>query len=140
MSKKVFIFMLAKHISAFLRGFSREQAFFCLIWVKIYVPVRPYGLNFCCLILFYCFLIFSSCYSLLILLFLSLLILLVLYSSPSYIFLSSYIKLFVVLQTCILATHWAEVHKKAAKLMLLRENPAKIPVWQKIRQSIPLLI
>jgi hypothetical protein len=85
--------MLAKHISAFLRGYSRGQAFFCLIWVKIYVPVRPYGLNFCFLILFYCFFIFSYCYSLLILLFLSLLILLVLYSSTSSIFLSSYIKL-----------------------------------------------
>ncbi len=24
--------------------------------------------------------------------------------------------------------------------MISRENPAKIPVWQKIRQSIPLLI
>jgi hypothetical protein len=27
-----------------------------------------------------------------------------------------------------------------AKLMIYIENPAKIPVWQKIRQSIPLLI
>ena len=48
--------------------------------------------------------------------------------------------MFVVLQTCILNTHWVEVHEKTAKLMLFRENPAKIPVWQKIRQCIPLLI
>jgi hypothetical protein len=27
-----------------------------------------------------------------------------------------------------------------AKLMLCKENPAKTPDWQKIRQSIPLLI
>ena len=26
------------------------------------------------------------------------------------------------------------------KLMIYRENPAKIPVWEKIHQSIPLLI
>jgi hypothetical protein len=32
------------------------------------------------------------------------------------------------------------VHKETAKLMIYRENPAKIPVWQKIRQSKPLLI
>jgi hypothetical protein len=36
------------------------------------------------------------------------------------------------------------VHRSFAdpygKIIVFRENPAKIPVWQKIRQSIPLLI
>jgi hypothetical protein len=27
-----------------------------------------------------------------------------------------------------------------AKLIIYKENPAKIPVWEKIRQSKPLLI
>ncbi len=121
--------MLEKHKSAILRGFSRGQAFFWLIWVKIYVPVRPYGLNFCCLILFYCFLIFSSCYSLLIHLFLSLLILLVLFFL--FLLFSSYIKLFFVLQTCILNTHWAEVHKKPQNECYLEITPRKFQFGKK---------
>ena len=77
--------------------------------------------------------------SLLILLFLSLLILLVLYSASSYSYLLIF-KLFVVLQTCVLNTHLAKLQTWTAKLIISRGNPAKIPVWGKIRQSIPLLI
>ncbi len=129
--------MLAKYISASLRGFSRGQAFFDSFGFNF-----MYGCDHTALLFvvspFYCFFLFSFCYSLLILLFLSLLILLELFFL--FLLFSSYIKLFVVLQKCILNTHWAEVHEKTAKLMVFREKPAKIPVWQKIHQSIPLLI
>ncbi len=71
----------------------------CLIHLGsklIYIPVRPYLLTFFCFILF-----FSSC----IFLFFST----VLYSSSSYSSLLIF-KLCVVLQTCILNTHWVKVH------------------------------
>ena len=50
------------------------------------------------------------------------------------------ILLFISLLILIFFTHLAKLHTWTAKLIIYRENPAKIPVWQKIRQSIPLLI
>ncbi len=44
---------------------------------------------------------------------------------------------------CLLATNGPQFHSFLtfrSLLMICRESPAKIPVWQKIRQSIPLLI
>ncbi len=97
MRKKGFIFMLAKHIQAILRGFSRGPSLFLPIWGQNYVQVRPYALNLRVLsfLLFYLFLLlFSSFICLyffisLILLFLSLHILLVLFFL--FLFFSSYI-------------------------------------------------
>jgi hypothetical protein len=49
-------------------------------------------------------------------------------------------------------SHWTSEAKKynvpchrscadpTAKLIMCKENPAKIPVWEKIRQSIPQLV
>jgi hypothetical protein len=51
-------------------------------------------------------------------------------------------------------SHWTSEAKKysimspaiaaalilTAKLIICKENPAKIPVWEKIRQSIPQLV
>jgi len=64
------------------------------------------------------------------------------FSSDLFLFFSYYILLLLilVLQTCVLNTHLAKLNTWTAKLIIYRENPAKIPVWQKIRQSIPLLI
>ena len=97
-----------------------------------YVPMRPYGLIFCGFFFFslvfgsflfvVLFFFFSPFQFLLILLFLSLLF----FSIGAILRLLMLLFLYFNLQTCI--------------LMIYRENPAKIPVWQKIRQSIPQLI
>ncbi len=106
LSKKVFYFYAGKTHIGHSERFFEGPSLFLLIWVQIYVPVRPYGLHFCCLILFLLFfdlffLLFSSYSSLLFnfylfislillflfllfLLFLVLRILLVQYSSSSY--------------------------------------------------------
>ncbi len=81
--------------------FSFSYILICLLYYghKNYVPVRPYVLTF----LFYPFSLF---FKLKFLLFSS-------YSSlhiPSYSSLLIF-KLFDILQTCILNTHWAKVHK-----------------------------
>jgi hypothetical protein len=118
-----------RHSEGFLEG---AKPFLIHLGSKLtYIPVRPYALTF----LFYPFLLFNYIFFLLfssysyilifkllvfsisILIFLfsliftcsSLLIFLVLYSSSSYSSLLIF-KLFV-LQTCILNTHWAELHK-----------------------------
>jgi hypothetical protein len=87
------------HISVILRGFRGGQAFFDPFGVKINVNTgATVGPNF---FVFFFF----------ILLFIYLLILL--YCTIFFVFLFSLLifKLFVVLQTCILNTHWVKVYK-----------------------------
>jgi hypothetical protein len=86
--------------SVILMSFSRWPSLFDPFWVKVNVSVRPYVLTFFCFILYFVFWSF-------------LLVTLFLFFSSHF---SSYstlliFKLFIVLQTCIINTHWEKEHK-----------------------------
>jgi hypothetical protein len=98
-------------ISIILRGFFEgAKPFLIHLRSKLMYTMRPCVLTF----LFYPFLMYFDLFFLLLSsyssLHISLLILLVLYSSSSYSSLLIF-KLFAVLQTCILNTHWVKVQK-----------------------------
>jgi hypothetical protein len=111
---KLFVVLRTKYIRHSEGFFEGAKPFLIHLGSKLIYTVRPYGTFFTFFVSsFYCF-IFSSCYSLLILLFISL-----------FLFFSSY--------------NWY-LNGLLYIIVYIEKTPRNVPVWQKIPQSIPLLI
>ena len=127
MRKKIFIFKLAKHIFVMLRGILKGA--------------KPFLIHLGSKCIYRC--------DRLILLFISLLILLFLffssYSSRTIFFLFLHILIFLYLNVCCITDmHLKHTLGKGtqvnSKINDLQKTPRNVPVWEKIRQSIPQLI